>query len=65
MENKTFFTVKQVADYFNTSRQAVYLWINSGEIGFHKFKGRYRISKADIRAFETRNHSPMKQTRAF
>ena len=65
MEDKKYFTVKQVADYFNASIHTVYFWINTGLIGYHRLGKRYRITEDDIRIFEKRSHNRAHQERAL
>ena len=65
MKETKFFTVKQVAEYFNASVHTVYFWINTGLIGHHKLGKRYRISEDDVRLFEKRSHNRAHQERTI
>lgn len=45
------YTVKQIAEHFKVSRQAVYDWISSGRLGAIKLGERVRIPESALRAF--------------
>jgi excisionase family DNA binding protein len=46
-----FFTVSDVADFFDVSTRSVRRWIRSGDLPVHRFGGVVRISDSDLRAF--------------
>ena len=50
MDEKQY-TVKEIADHFHVSRQAVYDWISSGKLGALRLGERVRIPESALRAF--------------
>jgi excisionase family DNA binding protein len=46
-----FFTISDVADFFDVSSRSVRRWIKSGDLPVHRFGGVVRISDSDLRAF--------------
>jgi len=52
---KTYYTVAEVADLFGFSRQAVYNWIYAGQIPFMQMPtGAYRIAKEDVQKWRNK-----------
>ena len=50
MDEKQY-TVKEIAEHFRVSRQAVYDWINRGALGALRLGDRIRIPESALRAF--------------
>lgn len=50
MDEKQY-TVKEIAEHFRVSRQAVYDWITSGKLGALRVGERVRIPESALRAF--------------
>jgi excisionase family DNA binding protein len=46
-----FFTISDVADFFDVSARSVRRWIKSGDLPVHRFGTVVRISDIDLRAF--------------
>lgn len=49
--NENYFTVKEIADKFRVSRQAVYDWIESGQLRAIRVGKRVRIPESAIEGF--------------
>ena len=49
--NEPVFTVKEVAEHFKVSRQAIYDWITEGKLKAVKVGNRTRIPESAIEAF--------------
>jgi excisionase family DNA binding protein len=49
--SETYFTVKEVAERFKVSRQAVYDWISEGRLRAVKIGNRTRIPESSLEAF--------------
>lgn len=68
-ESMEYFTVKQIANRFNTSVTAVYNLFNHENkklrLGFTKIGKAYRVHRNDLEDYERRNHFPVKQAGAF
>lgn len=50
MDEKQY-TVKEIAEHFRVSRQAVYDWISEGKLGAIRVGERVRIPESALRAF--------------
>jgi excisionase family DNA binding protein len=50
MEEKQY-TVKEIAEHFRVSRQAIYDWINKGDLGAIRLGDRIRIPESALREF--------------
>jgi excisionase family DNA binding protein len=46
-----FFTISDVAEFFDVSTRSVRRWIKSGDLAVHRFGAAVRISESDLRAF--------------
>lgn len=51
MDDEQLFTVKEIADRFRVSRQAVYDWINQGKLRAIRIGDRLRIPETAINEF--------------
>jgi excisionase family DNA binding protein len=49
--NETYSTVKEIADKFRVSRQAVYDWIESGQLKAIRVGKRVRIPESSVAGF--------------
>jgi len=49
--DEKLYTVKEVADYFRVSRQAVYDWINRGLLRALRLGDRVRIPESALKEF--------------
>lgn len=49
--DEKLYTVKEVADHFRVSRQAIYDWINRGALGALRLGDRIRIPESALKAF--------------
>jgi len=60
-----YHTVKEVAEIFSIARSKVYELIYSGEIGFLKIGGTYRISENHLENYIKKNSHRAKPRRPF
>jgi len=60
-----YYTVKQVAAFFSIARSKVYELIYTGEIGFLKIGGTYRISDHHLDNYIKKNSCRAKPRRPF
>lgn len=49
--NETYLTVKEIADKFRVSRQAVYDWIESGQLKAVRVGKRVRVPESSLAGF--------------
>lgn len=49
--DEKMYTVKEIADHFRVSRQAVYDWINRGDLRALRLGDRIRIPQSALNAF--------------
>jgi excisionase family DNA binding protein len=50
-----FFTIGDVADFFDVSDRSVRRWVKTGDLPVHRFGAAVRISDIDLRAFAARH----------
>ena len=53
-EMKKFWTVKEVANYFNVTESGVRKWVRTGKLDCIKIESRVRFTDDQINEFETR-----------
>lgn len=49
--NETYFTVREIAEKFRVSRQAVYDWIEAGQLQAVRIGRRVRIAESALAGF--------------
>ena len=51
MEDKEFYTLKEVEDYLQVTRRTIYRWLDSGKLHATKVGFQWRVSKQDLKDF--------------
>lgn len=55
--NERFYTVKELEEIFQVTRQAISAWIKSGKLKAHKLGLYWRVKESDLNKFLEENKS--------
>jgi len=56
-QQKTFFSIKEVADKLSVNERTIRRWIKAGELSAHQIGRQWRISLYDLEAFLSERYS--------